>query len=640
MRHFFYFVRPALFYLLLFAAYRQAFLLLYVSREVDILPGELHLAFLYGLRLDLAITAYILFFPFLLWAGYFERVQTIFEKTLRVYHVFAIFLVHLVSFSNLVIYNFWGSLINWRALSYLDNPKEAAASVSFLSVVLLAALIVALVWISVLIFQKFFYRRQPALPRMVPRIFLTVFFAGLLILAARGGWQLLPINESVAYYSSASQLNDAANNSLWHLGHSAKVAASQTNPFHTMDDKQAKGIVDFLYATAAGAAPFSIVSDTPATDSLNSDTLTSDTVTTDSGLLIQKNPNVVLIILESFSADLLGCMGAKQSAAPFLDSLSAQSLLFTNIYSSGFRTDQGLPSLLSGFPATPVFSIISYPEKSVSLPSLVREFKQKGYQSSFYYGGTGNFRNMKAYCYHLGFEKYTDQSGFSADLPSGKWGIHDEYVFLRQAKELGYMQQPFFSVVMSLSNHEPYDVPMQPHFPVTDDVSRFRNSAFYTDASLRKYFQFASRQKWFDSTLFVFVADHGHHYPEKRPMSGPEAHHLPLLFYGKVLNPECYGHQLAITGNHHDLPATLLHLLDMDATEFSWSKDLLNANTRSFAYYEQDDGFGWVEPGGWVYYSVLQKRTIGKSDKIAEEQRMVQQGSAYLQTLYDQFLKY
>jgi glucan phosphoethanolaminetransferase (alkaline phosphatase superfamily) len=82
-------------------------------------------------------------------------------------------------------------------------------------------------------------------------------------------------------------------------------------------------------------------------------------------LLIQQNPNVVLIILESFSSDLLGCMGARQSAAPFLDSLASRGLLFTQIYSSGFRTDQGLPSLLSGFPATPVFSIITYPEKSL-----------------------------------------------------------------------------------------------------------------------------------------------------------------------------------------------------------------------------------------------------------------------------------
>ena len=615
MRHFSYFVRPTLFYLLLFAAYRLVFLILYVSPLEGIPHSERHLAFFYGLRLDLAIAAYIQFLPFLTWCLSFERIKPALARILRIYHVVVIVLVHLISVSNLVIYKFWDTLINWRALSYLGNPVEAAASVSFLTLVLLAILLLALIFASIWLFRKWFYLSFETAPRPGPRIFIAVCLAGLLLFSVRGGWQLLPMNESVAYYSSARQLNDAANNSMWHLGHSLKVATSNTNPFRTLEDHQAQETVDSLFAV------------------ISPDTAEGEA-------LLKKNPNVVLIILESFSSDLLGCMGAKQSAAPFLDSLSTQGLLFTRIYASGFRTDQGLTSILSGFPATPVFSVINYPEKSASLPSLVKEFMDEGYHSSYYYGGTGNFRNMKAYCYYLGFQKFTDESDFPENLPHGKWGVHDEFVFLRQAHELDTMQQPFFSAVMSLSNHEPYDVPMKDHFPVTDDVSRFRNSAYYTDASLRKYFQVASTKPWFNNTLFVLVADHGHHYPELRDLSGAEAHHLPLLLYGNVLPPGMRGRKIDIVGNHHDLPATLLSLVGKKAGAFPWSKDLLSPGVRAFAFYEQDDGFGWIEPEGWAYYSIFQKKTILKSDSLFNESAMIHKGSAYLQRLYDQFLSF
>jgi phosphoglycerol transferase MdoB-like AlkP superfamily enzyme len=140
--------------------------------------------------------------------------------------------------------------------------------------------------------------------------------------------------------------------------------------------------------------------------------------------------------------------------------------------------------------------------------------------------------------------------------------------------------------------------------------------------------------------LFVLVADHGHHFPELRDMSGPEAHRVPLLLYGNVLTEGMKGRRIDVTGNHHDLPATLLNLLGMKPGKFPWSKDLLSPGARAFAFYEQDDGFGWIESDEWVYYSIFQKKTILKSDPITQERDMIHKGSAYLQKLYDQFLSF
>jgi hypothetical protein len=254
LRHFFYFVRPALFYILLFAAYRQAFLLLYVSRVVEVSNSEQHLAFLYGLRLDLAVTSYILFFPFLLWMFCHERVEILFDKILRIYHAMVIAVIHLVYVSSLVIYNFWDTLINWRAVSYLDNPKEAAASVSSIQVLLVTLLIAGLIWVSVLVFRKFFYRPLRALRVILPRIFLTLIFAALLVLAARGGWQLLPINESVAYYSTARQLNDAAVNTFGTWGIVPGWRPARRILF-IHGQPQATEVVDSLFASRPPASP-------------------------------------------------------------------------------------------------------------------------------------------------------------------------------------------------------------------------------------------------------------------------------------------------------------------------------------------------------------------------------------------------
>jgi phosphoglycerol transferase MdoB-like AlkP superfamily enzyme len=614
LRYFFYFLRPFFFFVILFAFYRLLFLLVFVLPLPEVHLGGVLLSFWYGLKLDLAVSSYILFLPVLLWLFSFPAISSACKKITRIYFALVVVLIHIGSFSNLVVYHYWDSLLNWRALSYLSDPGEAAASVSLIWIVLWFLFLIVVSIFSI----RFFFRKvhpaeSPAPSSFFPRLVYFIFFSGLLLLLARGGWQLIPINESAAYFSPVRQLNDAATNSLWHLGHSAKVAGSHDNPFVTMSPAEAERTVDSLYAVQDSAGD---------------------------EILTLKKPNIVLLILESYSSDLLGCMGAKVSAAPFLDSLAGQGMLFTNIYSSGFRTDQGLTALLSGFPATPIFSVIRYPEKTAALPSLVKALTKDGYFTSYYYGGSGNFRNMKSYCYNMGFQKYTDQENLPSGLPQCKWGIHDEFVLQRQAEDLSQVKQPFFSVVMTLSNHEPYDVPMQVHFKGNDNSQMFRNSAYYTDRSLQKYFVYAAKQAWYANTLFVIVADHGHHLPEKRDMSGPESHHLPLIFFGKALKPSFVGTRIPLVGNHHDLPATLLRQLNLRSNDFRWSKNLLSKGSISFAYYEQEDGFGWIRDDEWVYYSVLQKRPVRNGGNPQKEAGSIISGKAFLQQLYEQFLKF
>src|SRR6185436_20535532 len=172
-------------------------------------------------------------------------------------------------------------------------------------------------------------------------------------------------------------------------------------------------------------------------------------------ILTTTQPNVVIIILESFTADVVAELAGEKNVAPAFNQLAKDGLLFTNVYASGFRTDQGIVSVISGFPAIPSYSIMRNIEKSAKLPSLADYFRKKNYATSFYYGGSTDFSNMRSYLINSRFEKIINEHDFDAHALRNKWGVHDEFVLDKQGIEMNTMAKPFFSVIMTLSCHEP-----------------------------------------------------------------------------------------------------------------------------------------------------------------------------------------
>jgi len=130
-------------------------------------------------------------------------------------------------------------------------------------------------------------------------------------------------------------------------------------------------------------------------------------------VLTTNRPNIVLFVLESFTADVFEALGGEKGVTPNLDSTLHHGILFNNIYSQGYRTDQGLADVLSGFPATPNFSIMMQPEKYPKLPFLPKILSDAGYHNSFYYGGELDFANMKAYLLQSGISDLHDKSSYS-----------------------------------------------------------------------------------------------------------------------------------------------------------------------------------------------------------------------------------
>ena len=266
------------------------------------------------------------------------------------------------------------------------------------------------------------------------------------------------MNQSAVYYASDHFANQLAVNAPWNFFSSVvNKTGSTVNPYLAMDQPQADSLVNELRPSGIDFKSY---------------------VVADSTI------NVVLIIWESLTAKVVAPLGGVPGVTPKFEELAKEGLLFTNFYASGDRSDKGLIAILSGYPSQPITSIVKYPKKSLSLPSLPKTFNENGYHTSFYYGGETEFANMKSYLLQQGFERIVDKHRFAQKQMNSKWGAHDHVVFNRLLSDLDREKTPFFSTIFTLSSHEPYDVPVPTAIPGTDNEHRFMNAHHYTDESL------------------------------------------------------------------------------------------------------------------------------------------------------------
>jgi phosphoglycerol transferase MdoB-like AlkP superfamily enzyme len=459
---------------------------------------------------------------------------------------------------------------------------------------------------------QFFIRPAHQTHAWLVRPFLSLFILGITFLSVRGGWQLAPISQSMAYFSSKPILNHAAVNTSWNLAQDVvNNMAGNSGDFHYLPEAQADSILQH-YQSGDSLARTEILS--------------------------TKRPNVVFIILESFTADVVESLGGEPGISTELGQLMKQGVSFTNLYASGDRTDKGLVAVMSAFPAQATKSIISETDKQEHLPSVAQVFKEQGYQTSFMYGGESEFFGFKPYVLSHGFDHSTDKHAFAPEDQNSKWGAHDGVVFKRFKKQLGQLKQPFFATMLTLSNHEPFEIPESPRFPGTDLPNRFRSTAFYTDKSLGTFIRAARKEPWFKETLFVIVADHGHRLPkEKYAISEAKRFHIPLLLVGDVIKPEFRGKQMSVFGSQTDIAKTVLGQLGLDGSRFTFSQDLFATHTDSgYAFFDWDNGFGVISKQGFTSYDNAGKRLI----KQEGSKSLLTFGQAYMQKVFATYEAY
>ncbi len=291
-------------------------------------------------------------------------------------------------------------------------------------------------------------------------------------------------------------------------------------------------------------------------------------------LLNTPKPNIIIIILESFTANIMEPLGGMKDITPNLNKLVPEGVLFDHFYASGDRTDRGLIAILSAYPAQPETSIIRFPQKTQNLPFLSRALQKLDYHTSFVYGGDIGFANMESYLYTAGFSHITEDGDFNGSLNNSKWGVADEFVFRRTLEECDTARSPFFKVMLSLSSHEPFEVPMKPIFQGTDERSLFLNACLYTDKSLGEFIASAKQKPWWNKTLVIITADHGHRFPNPEELKEKERFKIPMLWLGGALTKrDTVIHTL---GGQTDIANTVLAQLDSPQTNFKFSKNMLD----------------------------------------------------------------
>lgn len=607
------------FWLVAFAIGRAVFMTYYAGliAQEDAGFGHALAAFWHALPLDFATTCYLLFIPFLILV-----VQSIYSPNWlnwlhKGYTFLVVFLYALIIGAENGVYVEWRTKLPYKALLYLSNPSEiyntAETKVFFILLMIFLAQLSLTCWL----YARFFFKPIRAIRRNI--VFTVLFFLlvpPLLILGARGGTREIPIMQSQAYYSTHQILNLAATNSFFNLAASAREnnRYKGKNPFEHYPPEEAQKTIQELYHTEK---------DTTAE------------------LLKISRPNIVLILLESWSADLIEALGGEPGITPEFDSLQREGVLFTRTYASGTRSEQGIACLFGGFPAHPISSIAVQPDKYNKLPSLTRQLIGQGYATSFYFGGQLIYGNIKSYIYYNGFQRIKEIYDFNPAFPRAKLGIHDEFTLKEQLDDLAGEKTPFFSSLFTLSTHSPFDMPLavKRDWGYNAVVNDYLNSAYYTDQCLGNYFREARRQSWYDSTLFILIADHSHFSQKNWYYHSPEYHRIPLLFYGEVIKEEYRGTKIGRIGSQVDLASILLSQLQIDDSDFVWSKNLLNPYVPEFAYVSFEEGIGWIVPEGHFFW-VNNLNTYYSNELTSDAGRINRQGRSFLQVIYQKYLDF
>ncbi len=327
----------------------------------------------------------------------------------------------------------------------------------------------------------------------------------------------------------------------------------------------------------------------------------------------EKKYNVILIMVESLSAEYMGVFGDKRGMTPNLDKLVKKSLFFDNFYATGTRTVRGMEAVTLSLPPTPGRSIVKRPDNH-NMFSSGFIFKQNGYENKFIYAGHGYFDNMNDFFFHNGF-KTVDRLDFedSEITFSNVWGVCDEDLFnkvLKEADKSYKKDKPFFDFVMTTSNHRPYTYPDN-KIDIPSHTGR-RGAVKYTDFAINEFIKKASKKTWFKDTLFIIVADHNGGSAGK--ISLPIwRYRIPLIIYAPyIIKPQ----RVSKLSSQVDLMPTLFAILNWSYESKFYGDNILSNNFKPRAFIGNYQKLGYVEG---------KKLFILKPDKSDEEYEIIEQ---------------
>ncbi len=541
---------------------------------------SLLLPFLYGLWFDNVMASYLMALPLLLlllfalfgvYSKWLRRGASVWFATLYPF-------LFLASVANIPYFQNFVKNINSGVLEWMDHGETTAGmvvqDVSFLAYFFLFLVSAVLFSLLLSVLRRWFTKRINAVsPTPFSwrdkgiQVGLTVLLLALCFLGIRGRLGTTPIRTSAVYYCNDPFLNQLGINPAFNFIYSVKEDGKAANAtIGLMEDSLALAYARDVYRLQGDS-----VSDKPLLRAVKT-----------AGEVQRKN--VVLIFMESMSANFLQYFGQEERITPTLDSLYHQSLAFSNFYSAGIHTNQGVTAVLYSFPALMKRNMMKgvVPKTFTGIPSVLAE---NGWETMIFIPHEAQYDNMNAFLRNNGMHLVYDQ----ADYPREEWvnnfGVPDHYLFEFSLPELDkHAQQgkPFFATILTVSNHKPFFIP-EWFKPKSQDP--WHQEVEYADWCIGNFLREAKQRDWYDNTVFVLVADHGILVDNNIDAELPQSYnHIAMLMFGSGIEPQIYEG----LGLQEDIMPTLLGMLNVPYSFDGFGVDLMRTR-RARVFYVADD---------------------------------------------------
>lgn len=583
--------------ILFFTLFRVIFLLANYPFYTDVDNKLWHIfkSLLIGLRFDNVVACYIMLIPLSIVAltsltGLFKHLTM---KIINLFFQITYIITFAIESSNIPYFKYFfnhlnASIFNW--LGYTDTTVSMMLGEPSYWIYLALFIIVSVAWIKIT--NIFLHSLQQEIPkfsfkREVCLLPVYLILIGLTIIGLRGSILVSPIRTGSAFFCDNPFFNQAGNHPMFNLVRSTlDMKSKQLTDLSLMDNTEAmKNVREYLH-----------IDNIPANASDLSRKIGRDTTQ------FSSKPNIVLIFMESMSAELMSRHGNSMGITPFLDSLANESLYFDRFYSAGNHTNQGVYSTLYAHPSILKRNMMknSVIPHYYGLPSILRE---KGYHTLFFMPHEAQYDNMNGFLLANGFETLYSQEDYPWGSAVNCWGVSDEFLLdfsIPVLTECSKENRPFFGVLLTVSNHPPYVIPENFH-PKTDKPET--QIVEFADYSIRKFFQQAEKEPWFNNTIFILLADHGKIWNTPKYAIPTSYNHIPLIIYSQHLKPQICS-QL---GGQIDLGPTLLGMLGEDYLNTGFGVNLLKVQ-RPCMFFTSDDAIGCVDGNYFYIYKPRDKQ--------------------------------
>ena len=516
---------------------------------------------LQGVRFDIILIG-MLFAPVLLMKPWFHTLALLRQISMWLFPVYLGLVTSIAFFIEATTTSFiaeYGNRPNYLFVEYLVFPKEVFSMLAgshLLELIALPILAFLLAW-----FVIKWLRKDPSNDLRVPFWFslLATPLAAILVVAmVRSTLDHRPVNPSIAVFSQDSMVNQLPLNSPYSLLYAVyehrRDAKEKKVRYGSMDDGEVLAIV----LKEAGIAPAGQLDPTTPTLHYQKATQARD-----------KPLNLIIILEESLGADTVGRLGG-WDITPELDKLADQGIWLERLYATGTRSVRGIEAVISGFTPTPMVSVVKLAETQNNFFTLASLLGKQGYKTSFIYGGEAHFDNMKRFFLNNGFQSIIDQNDYNNPVLKTSWGVSDEDLFTRAHEVFENIDEaPFFSLVFTSSNHEPFEIPPDRVSPEYDPEGARKTAIKYADYAMGRFLDKARQSSYWENTIFLIVADHPARLFAGKPVP-VQRFHIPGVILGDMIEPR----RIPGITSQIDLVPTLLSLMGIDSKHPGIGRDL------------------------------------------------------------------